>query len=120
MRVRAFRRTGTITLRGGTARGDGLPQLAFRVGGPATVRGYDYGVRVARDFWSAQLDYAINRSPVFSPVVFADIGDTFTGDALIGGGIGISLVNGLLRFNLSKGFNPVTAVRFDLAFAAAR
>ncbi len=118
--LRFFRRTGTLTLRAGTSSGDPLPQLAFRLGGTHTVRGFDYGTRVGRDFWSAQVDMAMTRSSVFSPVVFFDIGDTFSNDPMMGAGAGISLINGLLRFNLSKGMRPETAVRFDLRFSASR
>ena len=117
---RIFRRTGTLTLRAGASRGDALAQHAFRVGGPYTVRGYEYGTRIGREFWSAQLDLAVARSLFWAPVVFFDVGDTFTADPMIGAGAGLSLVNGLLRFNLSKGLRPSNGVRFDLAFSAAR
>jgi hypothetical protein len=122
---RMFRRTGTLTLRAGAGHGDAVSQHGFRVGGPFTVRGYEYGARVGREFWSAQLDFAIARSSFWAPVVFVDVGDTFTSDPMVGAGAGISLVNGLLRFNLSKGLRPSTenflsGIRFDLAFSAAR
>jgi len=115
-----FRRTGTLTLRAGASRGDGMSQLAFRVGGPHTVRGYPYGTRTGREFWSAQLDFATTRSSFWAPVVFFDVGDTFTADPIMGAGAGLSLVNGMIRFNLSKGLAPETGIRFDLAFSAAR
>ena len=84
------------------------------------MRGYTYGTRVDRQFWSAQLDFALRRSAIWTPVLFADIGDTFSSDPLIGGGIGLSLLNGMVRLNLSQGFRPTTNVRFDLVFRAAR
>ena len=115
-----LRRTGTLTLRAGTSTGDPMSQLAFRVGGPHTVRGYSYGTRTGSEFWSAQLDFAVARSPFWAPVVFFDIGDTFDADPLMGAGAGLSLVNGMLRFNLSKGLRPEAGIRFDLAFSAAR
>jgi hypothetical protein len=115
-----IRRTGTITLRAGVLVGDSLAQMDFRLGGPQTVRGYTYGTRVDRQFWSAQLDFALRRSAIWAPVVFADIGDTFSSDPLIGGGAGLSLLNGMIRFSLSKGFRPATNVRFDLVFRAPR
>ncbi len=114
------RRTGTLTLRAGAARGDNLAQLAFRLGGPYTVRGHPYGARFAREFWSAQLDVAVTRSQLWSPVVFVDVGDTFSSDPMVGAGAGMSLLNGLVRFNFSKGIRPSAAVRFDLAFRAPR
>ncbi len=113
-------RTGALTLRGGIARGDSLAQLAFRVGGPYTVRGYTYGRRTGREFWSAQLDVGIARSQLWSPVVFLDVGDTFSSDPLVGVGAGLSALNGFLRLDISKGVRPSTDIRFDLVFRAPR
>lgn len=111
---------GSVQARTGLARGDSLPQLALRLGGPSTVRGYEYGSRAGREVWAAQLDLAMVRSRVIAPVVFFDIGDTFASDPLIGTGIGLSLLNGLIRFNLAKGLHPKEALRFDLLFRAPR
>jgi hemolysin activation/secretion protein len=111
---------GALTLRGGMAWGDSLPQLAFRVGGPQTVRGFTYGERRGREFWSAQLDVGLGKSRLVAPVVFFDIGDTFSANPLIGLGAGVSLLNGLMRFNLSKGIQPERSLRFDLLFRAPR
>ena len=111
---------GALRLKAAITRGDSLPQLASRLGGPATVRGYTYGVRQGRELWAAQLDIALSRSRLLAPVVFFDVGDTFTADPLIGAGAGLSLLNGLMRFNLSKGLRPVESLRFDLLFRAPR
>jgi hypothetical protein len=113
-------RGGALQLRAGAARGDDLPQTRFRLGGPQTVRGYTYGTRTGREFWSAQLDVAVVRSRLLAPVVFFDIGDTFSSDPLIGVGGGVSLLNGLLRFNVAKGVRPTSDIRFDLLFRAPR
>jgi hypothetical protein len=113
-------RGGRVLLRGGVVRGDEFPQLNFRLGGPQTVRGYPYGTRVAREFWSAQMDYALRRSAAWTPVVFADVGDTFSSDPIVGAGLGVSLLNGLIRLDLSKGLRPSSEVRLDLAFRAHR
>jgi hypothetical protein len=111
---------GRLQARAAMVRGDSLPQLAVRVGGPQTVRGHDYGVRVGREGWAAQLDIAVARSRLLAPVVFVDIGDTFAADPLIGTGVGLSILNGLVRFNLSKGVRPDGDIRFDLLFRAPR
>ncbi len=113
-------RTGTLLLRTGVTRGDELPQLAFRVGGPQTVRGYTYGVRQGREFWSAQLDMALTQSQLWSTVAFVDAADTFSSDPLVGVGAGLSALNGFVRLNISKGVRPATDVRFDLMFRANR
>ena len=117
---RVIRRTGMFTFRAGVVAGDSLLQMDYRLGGPQTVRGYTYGTRADRQFWSAQLDFALRKSSIWTPVVFADIGDTFSSDPLVGGGVGLSLLNGMIRFDLSKGFRPAQNVRFDLVFRASR
>lgn len=115
-------RTVVLSLKSGYGLGDSLPQLRFRAGGPATVRGYDYGTRVGRGVWAVQLDAALARSWIISPVVFADVGNTFPSgsDPLVGVGGGLSLLGGWIRLNGSVGLNPSTDFRFDLFFRAPR
>jgi len=120
LRFGVLGRRGRMTMRAGVSRGDQLPQFDFRLGGPQTVRGYVYGTRSSREFWSAQVDFGLAESPTLSPVVFADVGDTFSSDPLVGAGIGVSLLNGLMRLDLSKGVRPAAGLRFDLAFRAHR
>jgi hypothetical protein len=121
-----LRRTGNITVRAGVALGDTLEQFQFRLGGPQTVRGYTYGTRRGRSFWSAQLDYALMQSAWISPVVFVDVGDSFDGEPLVGVGAGVSLLSGLVRFDFSKGLRAAApgleapALRFDLRIRAPR
>jgi hypothetical protein len=121
---RALQRSGTLTLRTGYAVGDSLPQLEFRAGGPFTVRGYDYGHRRGSGGWSAQLDWALRRRGwVWTPVVFADVGDTYRSggfDPLVGVGGGVSFLGGFARLNAAWGVNPETGFRFDLLFRAPR
>jgi hemolysin activation/secretion protein len=96
--------------------GDTLSQLLFRVGGPPTVRGYTYGSRTGRSGWSAQLDLTRKRRAI-SPVLFADVGNTFgTPRPLVGAGAGLSFLGGLFRLDLSKGLSPSTSIRCDVAF----
>lgn len=113
-------RTGVITVRGAVVRGDSLPQLTPRLGGRETVRGYAYGVRTAREVWAAQLDWALRRDALLTPVAFFDIGDTFDGNPLLSVGVGLSILNGLGRFDFSKGLEPRERLRFDLHFRAPR
>jgi hypothetical protein len=115
-------RTGELNVRAGGLAGDMVPQMLYRVGGPQTVRGFDYGERRGDAFWSAQLDFGLKKDGVISPVIFGDIGDaTFSGfDPLIGIGGGVSLLEGFIRLNLSKGLEPDRDLRFDLLFRAPR
>lgn len=121
---RVLERSATLTLRTGHAVGDSIPQLEFRAGGPFTVRGYDYGVRRGAGGWSAQLDWALRRRGwIWTPVVFADVGDTYRDgpfDPLVGVGGGLSFLGGLARLNAAWGVNPETGFRFDLLFRAPR
>lgn len=125
-------RRGSLLARGGHLFGDDMEQMWFRVGGPQTVRGYTYGARRGRSAWAAQFDMALTASTGVTPVVFADVGNV--GDArslpsfgavpgtepLVGVGGGVSLLSGLIRFNVAKGLNPERDVRFDLLFSATR
>ncbi len=105
-----------------------VPQLALRAGGQQTVRGYDFGVATGEALWSVQLDIARPGRGTLRPVLFLDAGQaaTFTGlgDApvLLGVGAGYSLLNGLIRAELS---HPLTeqngrGLRFDLVFGGVR
>jgi hemolysin activation/secretion protein len=93
----------------------------FRLGGLSTVRGFEYGTVRAPAFWAAQLDLA----PIgvrIRPVIFIDAGQAaelsglFSSRALIGGGVGLSLLNGLLRLDFSRPLSRDSGrkVRFDL------
>lgn len=121
---RALERSGTLTLRTGYALGDSLPQLQFRAGGPFTVRGYDYGYRRAAGGWSAQLDWALRRRGfIWTPVVFADVGDTYRSGPfkpLVGVGGGVSFLGGIARVNAAWPLNSESGFRFDLLFRAPR
>lgn len=110
-----------VSVKGGVVVGDSLRQLAYRVGGPGTVRGYDYGTQVGRSFWSAQLDVPLTRNWLVTPVVFGDAGGTVSGgDPLVGVGAGLSFLNGWFRLDVSKGLNPGRSARFDVRFGASR
>jgi hypothetical protein len=53
-------------------------------------------------------------------VLYADVGDTFAGDLLVGVGAGVAFLGETLRFNLSWGLNPEVGARFDIVFRAPR
>jgi len=111
---------GVLRARAGVIRGDDLPQMLFRLGGPQTIRGFAYGVRTGRAFWTAQLDAALGGPRLMAPVLFVDVGDTFSSNPLIGVGGGVSFLNGLARIDVAKGLRPAAPVRFDLHFRAPR
>jgi hypothetical protein len=116
----------TLRLKGGVASSPTLSQMQFRAGGPSTVRGFDYGTQRGQAFWAAQLDVTPLKSRI-RPVVFVDAGraagvdDLFSGQVLVGGGVGLSLLGGLVRFDLSRRLSPdVARLRFDLVIGAVR
>ncbi|HUR93812.1 MAG TPA: hypothetical protein VMY76_04485 [Gemmatimonadales bacterium] len=117
----------TVRLKAGVATSATLAQAAFRLGGLATVRGFEYGARRGQAFWAAQLDLA----PIggrLRPVAFIDVGqadraaDLFSSTALAGAGIGLSMFGGALRFDFSHPITPDTGdkVRFDIVVQGVR
>jgi hypothetical protein len=120
-------RGATLRVKAGIATSPTLQQSQFRLGGLATVRGFEYGERRGQAFWAAQLDVAPLTGRL-RPVAFVDAGqaarpgDLFSSKALAGAGVGLSIFNGALRFDLSHQLTPDTGgkVRFDIVVQAAR
>ncbi len=127
VRQRAFGARGvTITGRAGVTTNDPLPQMAFRLGGLETVRGFDYGIFQGQAFWSVQGDWTPFKGKI-RPVLFADVGQTgelgsvFSQKPLVGVGAGLSFFNGIVRFDLSVPVaGPASGLRFDIQFGAPR
>ena len=117
----------TLELKAGAATQPALPQSLFRLGGVSTVRGFEYGTRRGEAFWAARLDVAPLRGRL-RPVLFADAGQAapleslFSSEALAGAGVGLSVFDGVLRFDLSYPITPDVGgkVRFDIVVQAAR
>ena len=121
------RRGATLDVKAGIATQPTLPQSLFRLGGVSTVRGFEYGTLRGQAFWAARLDVTPIKGRL-RPVVFADAGqaarasELFSTKALIGAGVGLSVFNGVLRFDLSHPISPDVGgkVRFDIVVQAAR
>jgi hypothetical protein len=117
----------TLRVKAGIATSPTLQQSQFRLGGLATVRGFEYGARRGQAFWAAQLDVSPLKGRL-RPVVFVDAGqaarpeDLFSSEALAGAGVGLSVFNGAIRFDLSHPLTPDTGgkVRFDILVQAVR
>lgn len=117
----------TFRLKAGIASDGDQPQSLFRLGGVATVRGFDYGTRRGQAIWAAQVD-ATPFGGRLRPVAFLDAGqsarasDLFGSEVLVGGGVGLSLFHGALRFDLSHPITPDHGgkLRFDIVVQAAR
>jgi hypothetical protein len=117
----------TIQLKAGIGTEPALPQTLFRLGGLQTVRGFEYGTLRAPAFWATQFDLALLPGRI-RPILFLDAGqasppgDLLSSTVLVGGGAGLSLMRGLIRFDLSHPISPDTGgkVRFDIVIQGVR
>jgi hypothetical protein len=115
---------GAVTLSGGSSVGIVPVQRAFFLGGPHTVRGQDPGVAVGDAYWMARAE--LGTSAVgFRPVVFYDMGWAGSrtawrhpGRPVSGAGAGLSILDGLFRFDVSRGLYPERQWRVDSYFEA--
>ena len=111
----------SLRLKGGIGGESSLPQTLFRLGGLATVRGFEYATVLGPAFWAAQVELGFARGRV-RPLAFLDAGqaarvaDFGSTPALVGGGVGVSVLRGLIRFELSRPISPDSGhkLRFDL------
>jgi hypothetical protein len=116
----------TIRLKSGVATSPTLQQSQFRLGGIGTVRGHAYGERRGQAFWATQVDMTPIKGRL-RPVLFVDAGQAggaeslFSGKVMAGGGIGLSMFGGFVRFDLSHSIAPDDpGVRFDISIQQPR
>lgn len=117
-----------LTGAAGSSLGDLPIQRAFFVGGLQTVRGQfasPYGAgRVGDTFWLGRAEMG-QSGMAFRPALFYDIGWAGSrgalsrmGRPLSGAGAGLSLLDGLLRIDVSRGIYPEQRWRTDLYIGA--
>jgi hypothetical protein len=105
----------------GTSAGTIPSQSLFYLGGPATLRGYDGAVTAGASYWRGRVEIG-NTFPAVRITAFTDAGwagprDGFwNGRPLIGSGVGASLLDGLVRMDLSRALRAPKGWRFDLYF----
>jgi hypothetical protein len=105
----------SLRTKSGIVLGSQLPQMLYRIGGPQTVRGYGYGTDVGRHFWSVQADVEWVVSQWWSPALLADVGAIdFRETPLVGAGVGLSLLSGWIRVDLSRGLTRGGEFRLDV------
>jgi hypothetical protein len=109
-----------LTLGGGTSGGHLPIQKNFFIGGVGTVRGQRAGAAIGDAFWTTSLELGSNRVG-FRPIVFGDLGwagsrENFShpGRPLSGAGVGASIMDGLIRFDVARGIYPEHSVRANL------
>jgi len=114
-----------LTVAGGTTVGEVPVQRLWYLGGAGSVRGQRAGTGVGDAFWLARAELGTS-SVGMRPVVFADVGWAGDRDAwrhpgtpMSGVGIGASFLDGLVRFDLSRGIRPRQETRVD-AYLEAR
>ena len=113
-----------ITGSAGGIAGTAPAQRAFQLGGLQTVRGNKPGTMSGDAFWMGRGELALNRSAV-KPVLFGDVG--WAGDhrdfskpgrLMSGLGVGASILDGMIRFDVARGLYPQKAFRIDLSVEA--
>jgi hypothetical protein len=107
---------------------EAVPQMALRAGGLNTVRGYDFGVARGDALWATQFDVSRPSRRTVKMVGFVDMGeagmirDFGAAPFLSGAGVGVSVLGGFVRADLS---HPITnadghGFRLDLVFGGPR
>jgi hypothetical protein len=103
---------GALTLSAGTSGGHVPAQRLWYLGGSQTIRGQNTAVAAGNSYWMARAE--LGSSFVGArPVVFYDVGWAGSRDAwqqpgrlLSGVGVGASILDGLMRFDVAKGIYP--------------
>lgn len=114
------RLAGALTMSGGATVGDVPPQRLWYLGGTHTVRGHSIGTSAGDAFWLGRAEVSTDRL-TFRPVVFFDAGWAGSRDdwahlakPILGAGLGWSVLEGLVRFDLAKGVRPNRGVKASL------
>ena len=117
------RAAASLTVGAGTA--DKAPvQRQFLLGGTETVRGQRPGTQGGDTYWLTRLEIgrgiASARGVVFGDIGWAGPRDLWShpGRPMSGAGVGLSLMDGLIRADLARGIYPSTRFRFDLYLEA--
>jgi hemolysin activation/secretion protein len=119
------RLAAAVTVAGGTSIGDLPPQRRWYLGGTETVRGQRPDTaRGGNAFWLTRVELGTGQA-ARRQVIFGDLG--WAGDRtrlaeigrpMSGVGVGWSFLDGVIRFDVSKGLYPAKAVRLDAYFDA--
>ena len=116
---------GAVTLSGGSSVGALPPQRRWYLGGTHTIRGQSPDTAQTGDaYWRVRAEVGRTIQGA-RPVVFTDLGwvgdrnhATEIGRPLSGAGVGVSLLDGLMRFDVARGIYPRKQWRVDLSVEA--
>jgi hypothetical protein len=116
--------SGALTLSGGSTVGEVPVQRWFYLGGPRTVRGQDAGAAAGDAYWMARAERGTSAVAA-RPTLFYDMGWAGARDAwrhpgrpISGAGVGLSVLDGLMRFDVARGIWPQEQWRVDLYLEA--
>ena len=103
----------------GTSWGSPSAQRLWYVGGPSTLRGYDPRIAGGTSFGRARGElargFSFGRISLFSDLGWAgDRRDVGFDDAFSSVGVGLSILDGLLRFDAAWGLDAPRNFRFDI------
>ena len=104
---------------------DSVPvQHLWYIGGTGTLRGYENATMIGETFWRGRLEIGYGL-PAVRLIAFSDAGwagprDQFTsGRPLLSAGAGVSLLDGILRFDMARALRSPTGWGASLYFDAA-
>ncbi|MFN2399182.1 MAG: hypothetical protein ABR543_11165 [Gemmatimonadaceae bacterium] len=113
-----------ITGGAGTSTGDVPAQRLWYLGGSQSIRGHTPGVATGDAYWLGRAELG-SSFVAARPTIFYDLGwavdrDDWSrpGRPVTGAGVGASLLDGLIRFDIAKGIRPSRSVRADLYLEA--
>ncbi|HEX6576715.1 MAG TPA: hypothetical protein VF042_17225 [Gemmatimonadaceae bacterium] len=108
-----------VTVGAGSTVGDVPLQRFWYLGGSQTVRGQTAGTQFGDGFWMGRIELG-SDDVGFRPVVFYDAGwagdrrDFKKGRPMSGAGVGASIMDGLIRFDVARGIWPEKKIRANL------
>jgi hypothetical protein len=115
---------GALTLGAGYSGGDVPLQRLWYIGGSQSIRGQTAGAAIGDAFWMGRIELGTNAVGA-RPVVFYDVGwagdrERFTdpGRPISGAGVGVSFLDGLVRFDVARGIYPGKKIRANLYLEA--
>lgn len=117
-------RAGAAVTIGAGVSGGAPVQRQFILGGAETVRGQRPGAGIGESYWLGRLELgrgiSAGRLVAFGDVGWAGPRDLWStpGRAMSGAGVGLSLLDGMIRADLARGIYPSTRLRFDLYLEA--
>ena len=118
--------SGAAQVRAALVRGDRPPQAMWYAGGSATARGYAGSSRTGATLLAARVEVATALQPgalvLFGDAAWAgdDLDVPLLDRALVSAGVGLSLLDGVLRLDLARRLRFGPGWEADLSFRALR